>query len=1022
MDEYIQLGHMQKTSDHSKFVIPHHCVTKEDRGEIKLRVVFDGSVKTRNGSLNDSLLIGPPLQTDIRDILLNFRRHAIVFVADAVKMYRQILVHPSDRAYQHILWRFNSSDAIRTYELNTVTYGLSCAPFLALRTLQQLVIDERSAFPLAAQVLSRDIFVDDLATGAPTVSEALALQREIIGLMQRGGFALSKWASNHPAILETVSDGSSDATNNTSITWSDNETTAIKVLGLKWDPVNDSFSYQMKPPTSTVSKRTILSTVARIFDPLGFIAPCTFLMKGFVQELWKLKLGWDDPVPNDLINDWNEIVRQLELLSQIKIPRFAFSTESFEYQLIGFADASQKGYCAALYIRIITAVAIKSHLLTSKTKLAPIKSISIPRLELCGALLLAKLYKSINGFLSNLPPSTHRNRFFSDSTIVLSWLKTPTYRLKTFVANRIGQIAELTDVTSWCHVDSKNNPSDIGSRGSLPNELLDNPLWWSGPPWLTLMEDEWPNYTSKIDEELPELKPISTSVLISIKPGSQEFLNWMSRVSSYSKLIRVSAILLRAMHNRKNKQSLRTGVLKHSELQEAEISCIKLIQRLHFFRGSNPKISYLEDQYPGLKPYIDKFGVARVGGRLSNSSIPENRKYPILLPNKSHFTNLLVDHYHTLFLHPGPNLNQALLQTKFWIPASRRLIRHRLFLCLKCYKAKAKSIPPLMGDLPTYRLEGGRAFLHTGIDFAGPFITRESRRRKAPLSKSYLCLYVCMTTKALHLETVSDLSTASFLASFSRFISRRGLPTEVYSDCGSNFKGGYKELQELAQWYNDEQSKKEIETASASRGIKWNFNPPYSPHFGGLWEAGVKAVKRHLHLAAGNVPLTFEELATLFCRIEAILNSRPLCPLSSDPSEFEFLSPGHFLIGAPLTVNPEPTLLDVEDNRLDRWQLLKKISDQIWQRWHLEYVSTLQARSKWRKPSANLEVGDLVLIKDPAVPQLEWPTARVSSVHPGTDGIVRVVTLRTPSATYKRSVANLIPLLPLKTSAHPDTP
>ena len=1015
LEEYLSLGHMVPTNDDSKFVIPHHCVSKVDRGEIKLRVVFDGSVKTSLGSLNDHLFVGPALQNDIRDILLNFRAHAVVFVTDAVKMYRQILVDPLDRPYQQILWRFDNADAIQRYNLCTVTYGLSCAPFLALRTLQQLRLDEGANFPLASEVLRRDIYIDDLATGTSSLEGALILTRQVIDLMRRGGFELGKWASNHPELMRAIQPH--PAENISEVHWDHKDDTSIKVLGLKWNPSSDCFSYNLNAPPTILSKRGILSTVARVFDPLGFLGPFMLLMKSFIQELWKLRLDWDDEIPSNLANDWQQLIQELDLLSNIHVPRFVVSAEAFQFQIVGFCDASLKGYCGALYIRTITSTGIASQLLTAKTKLAPVKAVSIPRLELCGAHLLAKLYHSIQGFLQLLPATGHPPTFFSDSTIVLGWLRTPTYRLKTFVGNRVSQIAELTDLSLWRHVNTHDNPSDWGSRGCLPRDLIHNSMWWSGPGWLSQPERTWPSEDEMQHNSLPELKAEPISVLISIPTGLQFCISWMERISSYEKLIRIVAFITQAMYNRLSSPS-NSKRKSYIQFKEAEKSCVKAVQRFYFFEGLEPSLLKIPSKFSSLNPFIDSNGLLRVGGRLTNSNLPEFWKQQILLPPQAHLTHLIVEHYHKLLLHPGPNLQQAVIQTRFWIPAARRLIRQRTFSCLKCYKSKAKLITPMMGDLPTYRVEGGRAFLHVGVDFAGPFTVKESHRRKAPCHKSYLGLFVCMATKALHLEIVSNQSTDAFLAAFSRLISRRGYPSDVYSDCGSNFKGAARELKELLKLFNEEHNKQALQTLTASQGVNWHFNPPYSPHFGGLWEAGVKAVKRHLYLAAGNAVLTFEELGTLFCQIEAILNSRPLCPLSTDPSEANYLTPGHFLVGSNLTTYPEPSLLDVHDNRLSRWQLIKKLSTQIWKRWHLEYLNTLQARNKWRKPTENLRVGDLVLIKSADTPVLQWPTAKVLDTHPGADGTVRVVTLKTPASVYKRTVANLIPLLPINQGGH----
>ncbi|KAF6213740.1 hypothetical protein GE061_011462 [Apolygus lucorum] len=358
-----------------------------------------------------------------------------------------------------------------------------------------------------------------------------------------------------------------------------------------------------------------------------------------------------------------------------------------------------------------------------------------------------------------------------------------------------------------------------------------------------------------------------------------------------------------------------------------------------------------------------------------------------------------------------------MIQTRFWMPNLRRLVRKRNFMCLKCFKLNAKSRIPVMGDLPSYRVQAKRAFAHTGVDFAGPFAMRYSLKRKADVSKVYLCLFVCMETKALHLEAVTQLSTESFLATFDRFCSRRGLPQEMFSDCGSNFIGASNHLKDLHRWFQNQDTQRGINDYFLKFGVKWNFNPALAPHFGGIWESGVRSVKRHMKTCAGNTPLTFEELSTLFAKFEAILNSRPICPLSSDPDASDYLSPGHFLVGGPLVALPERSILDRRENLLTRWQLVKRMYQQFWSRWRREYLQTLQRRPKWKNSTPNLQVGNLVLLKDSSSP-MDWPMGKVVATHPGTDGVVRVVTVQTSTSSFRRAVAKLVPLLPLSIPSH----
>jgi hypothetical protein len=274
--------------------------------------------------------------------------------------------------------------------------------------------------------------------------------------------------------------------------------------------------------------------------------------------------------------------------------------------------------------------------------------------------------------------------------------------------------------------------------------------------------------------------------------------------------------------------------------------------------------------------------------------------------------------------------------------------------------------------------------------------------------KAYICVFVCMTTKAVHLEAVSGLSTEDFIATFKRFTSRRGISSHMYSDCGTNFVGADKELKTMVE---STQHNELITNHLSKNGIVWHFNPPAAPHQGGLWEAAVKSAKQHLSKVVGNTSLTFEELQTLLCQIEACMNSRPLCSITNDPTDFSVLTPGHFLIGKPLNSVPEPNLTDVKVNRLSRWQLTQQLLQHFWSRWSAEYVSSLQQRFKWKSKRENLAVNDLVLIKDEALPPTKWKLGRIVKVHPGADSLVRVATVKTAESEFKRPITKLCPIL-----------
>ncbi|XP_063366810.1 uncharacterized protein LOC134655289 [Cydia amplana] len=401
-----------------------------------------------------------------------------------------------------------------------------------------------------------------------------------------------------------------------------------------------------------------------------------------------------------------------------------------------------------------------------------------------------------------------------------------------------------------------------------------------------------------------------------------------------------------------------------------------------------------------LSPFLDTTGLIRVGGRIRHADIPFDARHPLLLPNTGNFVKILILHYHKENSHAPPGALHSILAREFWILSVRRLINNIVFKCLPCYRLNAIAKQPFMGDLPKDRVTAARAFKGVGTDFAGPFYTKVQAVRNRKLVKTYLCIFVCLATKAVHLEVVSDLTTEAFLAALTRFASRRGSPSLIRSDCGRNYVGADNHLIEVHNFLN--LNKYTIGSEMAKRNITWIFDPPTTPHWGGLFEAAVKSAKAHLKRVVGDTPLTYEELTTVFTKIEGALNSRPLCPLSPDPNDLQILTPGHLIIGEPLTAIPEYPLQDIKTNKLTRFQLVQQMFQHFWSRWQTEYLCTLQTRPKWASYTDPPAVGDLVLLREDNVPPLEWRRGRIISIRPGKDGVVRVVQVRTATGVLTR--------------------
>lgn len=1009
MDEYETLNHMTKVNDaqpepQATYYIPHHAVVKEESETTKLRVVFDGSCKTSsNVSLNDILLVGPTIQQDLFSIVLRFRQHTYVISADIEKMYRQIEVGDEHRDLQRILWRRSPDEPVSIFRLNTITYGLACSPFLAIRCLHQLADENYERFPVASRVIKTDFYVDDLLSGADTLDQARRIQTEVSAILGQAEFHLRKWAANEPKLVSGVTRDTAASVRNIG--------DQVKTLGLLWHPQRDELQYRVRTPDTPhkVTKRIILSTISQIFDPLGLIGPTTIRAKIILQRLWLVKVGWDESVSSDIHALWTQYVGHLLTLENIKIPRLVRTTHPTRIELHGFCDASEAAYGACLYIRSLAACGTwNAQLLCAKSKVAPLKNVSIPRLELCGALLLARLSQKSTRALTMPIDETI---YWSDSTITLAWIKGEASQWKTFVANRVTEIREITNPATWRHVRSADNPADIISRGIDPQLLEAADIWWNGPTWLSRGSEHWPQEEPPQALDIPEVKPTKV-VLLSVVRDYTIF----ERFSSLSKLSRVIAYCLRFKSNLLNANNHKSGTLTVSEQDEALKRLIALMQEQEFSDDiksltQNRELPRNSKLLP-LRPFLDQDGIIRVGGRLENSDLPYTQKHAIVLPAKHRLTRLIIRDEHYRLLHAGPQALLASLRQRYWPLSGRNTIRSVLRHCIVCFRSRPIAMQQLMGNLPAARVTPARAFLKCGVDYAGPFPIKISRNKSG---KAYLCLFVCLATRAIHLEIAVDLSTTGFLNAFKRFIARRGRPSDMYSDNGTNFVGANNELKELANLLQNETHNANTADYLSKQSITWHFIPAYSPHFGGLWEAGVKSAKTHLRKVIGTSLLTFEELYTIFTQIESCLNSRPISPMSNDPSDLSPLTPGHFLIGEPLTAIPQSDLLDVPSNRLTRYQHLTQLKQHFWSRWSREYLCQLQQRSKWARMKTGPELhGALVILKDDNVPPMQWRMARIMDTHAGTDGRVRVVSLKTSNGITKRTVTKVC-VLPLET-------
>ena len=1027
---YIDMEHAEKVPpdelDLPHYYMPMHSVTKSSSTSTKLRVVFDGSAATSTGvSLNKMLLPGPTIQPTLGNTLLKFRTYPVALTADIAKMYRGVKLAPSDKNLHRFIWRPDPTQPLQDYRMTRVTFGISSSPFLAIRTLHQIAEDHGGDYPAAKDHIPHSFYVDDFLAGADSEEEALQLFTDIRSILKLGGFNLCKWRSSSMTVLQNIPDNLLEKLPVKDLT-DLHSSSYPKALGLEWDSRSDMMSPCINiSPSYRPTKRGIISDVSKTFDILGWISPTILTMKLLYQHLWEKGHEWDETVPDNLAEQHAKWREKLPCLANKQLPR-CYNLPGHiptAQEIHGFSDASLKAYGAVVYIR----TTYHSHpptvsLVTAKTKVtkrktppkkkssteSPVKGtkeikeelLTVPKLELCGAVLLTKLLNQVSSALKFPIEKIHA---WTDSSIVLGWLGKQPRELEQFVANRVATILNTTNPSTWNHVPTADNPADCASRGLTPEELLHHSLWWNGPGWLHLDPVQVPDQ--------PAIRAIHALVC---RPDIS--LRMEARTTNYHTIIAITAWCLK-LYNRLRKgrpnPDNRGKQLTGEELQTAEHWLWSHSQARSF---PSERTALLNNRptapcsrLRALNPIMGEDGIIRVGGRVSNSSLTPSQQHPAILDSKDSLLKTLFKHLHVCLGHCGPSLLLCSTGDRLHVMGARQLSRNVCSQCITCRRAAPRPVPQMMAGLPIERTTPGQpTFTNTGIDFAGPFTLKLGYVRKPVKIKAYICVFVCMSTKAVHLEVTSDLTTETFIPCLKRFIARRNCPTTIYTDSGPNFVGAHNQLKEVYRFLAQEETESAINQYLLQHKITWTHSPARAPSFGGLWESAVKSMKRHLKRIMGPLTFTFEELNTITCQVEACLNSRPLLPMTSHNQDgLCSLTAGHFLLLTAPRAYPEDPRLPDAPRLLKKWNQCQSVVKHFWTRWSKEYLHTLQSRTKWQQEKPNICIGDIVIYKDEKSHANKWPLAKVIHTYPGPDDRVRVVKIQTGTTTYKRPVTKV---------------
>ena len=1021
--------------------LPHHGVVRQDKATSKLRIVYDASARSTGPSLNNCLYTGPKFGQSIFDILLRFRHQKVALVGDIEKAFLMVSVREKDRDSLRFLWTTDlNSEKLKliTYRFTRVVFGVSSSPFLLNATINHHLKTFREADPAFVEKFLSSIYVDDLVTGSYDIQSTHDFYLKARLRLAAAGFKLRKFVTNSKKLYDLIAEDEKPPAEE--LHTEEDQTyakaslgvTAVegpgitKVLGVQWNVPSDELQFDIGEVSQTMkdlepTKRNLVSITAKFFDPLGVMSPVTILFKMFCQQLCEAKVGWDDPLLDQLQEKWRQLLSMLKGARTISVPRCVFQTTSPKNaRLVGFCDASAKAYAAVVYLRLEDETCVDVKFLAAKTRVTPVLGVTIPRLELLSALLLSKLLTSIQAAL-RLELSLDDPMCFTDSKASLYWITGVQHEWKQFVENRVIAIRSLVSPDHWRHCPGRENPADIPSRGMSASALSESSVWLNGPDWLwhkssteEVEEDPTvPGVPEECQKEMKHKDLIGSTVAVNTTELSTDLSKVVSpeRYSSSHRLFRVTALILRFVRRLGGGSHQTPSAMQPEaeEIQQATQRWIRDMQRTLPDHKDFPAWKHK------LGLFTDGDGVWRCGGRMSKSSLPPSAQNPILLDKDHHLTALLIMDAHRRVLHNGVCETLAELRSMYWVIRGRQIVKKLLRNCVICRRyegvpCQGISSPPL----PDYRVRMSRPFQTTGVDFAGPLYIRLPDT--SGTAKTWLILYTCYATRAVHLDLVQGMTAEIFLRSFRRFMARRGTPARMVSDNAKTFKS-------VSSSIANTLVSPEVKKFFGDIRIVWQFNLEKAPWQGGVFERMIKSAKRCLRKAIGKNCLTYDELLTLVIEVECVLNSRPLTYVYAGDVT-EPLTPSHLLVGfrtlsLPDAPVPEDTDDDFTPEKLTRRAAHLAVTlEKFWKRWKLEYLQELREFHRTYQQGGatySLHPGEVVTVYDESHPRGMWRLGGVEELLPSSDGEVRGVLVRVMSKggqvkMIRRPIQHIYPL------------
>ena len=988
VQKYLDQGYASRVPDpaSARYFLAHHGVYKGK----KLRVVYDAAAAFKGKCLNDAIISGPALQPSLAAVITRFREGEIAWASDIEAMFSRFRLSSEDRNYFCFLWKEKDAAEPIVCRMDRLPFGVNCSPFVAIYTVRR-ILEDAGVPENVIQAVKERMYVDDYLGSASSVAEAVQEAVTVKNVLSSSDLNLQGWISNSSDFLQAVSrtEQAGDPASIHPLTGEGTE----KVLGIVWDTKADLLGFKVsKVLDSAFSRVDLISKVASVFDPLGTASPLIVKAKIRLRVLGLKGLGWADLIAGDDEVWWRNWFLSLEQLNTLKMPRCLFpdQVQISMVELHAFGDASEEAYAAVIYLRVVYSDGrILVRQVKAANKIAPKKTISIPKLELNAALLSARLLQTVHSILE---PRIQRRFLWTDSSTVRNWIRATAAYYQVFVSNRVGEIQTITEPEEWRFVPGVLNPADLATRSSLDKQPIPS-LWLNGPDFLLQPEDGWP-------VDLPWL------AVTEEMRSSRSYSAAVKRDADYWKDIRIGPDNIPALSKLDE---------KYQELVKA---CQSEVYGEELHRLKKGKPLHSTSSLLTLAPVLAPDGVLRLGGRAGRAKLPYDQLHPPLLPGNHPLTEKIIIAFHEHLKHVGTDFLLTYIRQHFWITSGREAVKRIRRNCFICRRNRAQPGAQLMGDLPHSRLDSGSLpFTRTAVDLFGPFEIGLVRNRTA---KRWGVLFTCMVTRAVFLELFPSLSTSEFLLALRKFISLYRKPEVIHSDNGTNFVGAERELREAVEkMYADEAIPDFLKEVS----IKWTFQPARTPHFGGTHESLVRSTKKALYNAleqeGGKFRYPTEDLfRTLLYEVAGLLNTRPLTYASSDPEDFRPLTPNDFLNRPPTSYPPAGSFDDASPR--EHYRYLQRVLNLFWSMWKTVYLQSLAARKKWQIKRPNLEVGDVVLEVNKNFRRGEWSIGHVTKVFPGTDGCVRAVDIQLPTGIFRRGITELC-LLESSSSVQPDS-